>query len=70
MLKIDQIKIPVDGSRQDIIKKISRTIGVPEKYISNLHIVKRSLDARKKPNLFYVYSVAFSVNNEEKIFQK
>ena len=33
-------------------------------------IVRRSLDARKKPELFYVYSVALSISGEEKILAR
>ncbi len=70
MLKIDQIKVPVNHNEQDIIKKIAQSIGVSQKEISNLHIIKRSIDARKKPELYYVYSIAFTVGNESKILKK
>lgn len=70
MLKIDQIKVPVAASKQDIVSKIAKVIGVNEKHISNIHIVKRSLDARKKPELFYVYSVAFTVQDEARVLKR
>ena len=70
MLKIDQIKVPVSATKQELLKKVAKNIGIQEKEISNVHILKRSLDARKKPTLFYVYSIAFSVNDELKFLKK
>ena len=34
------------------------------------HIHKRSIDARKKPTIFYSYAIDFQVKNEERILKK
>ena len=70
MLKIDQIKVPVKHTVQDIIKKTAHTLGIMVNEISDFRILKRSLDARKKPELYYVFSVAFSVKNESKLLKR
>ena len=71
MLKITQLKlnafIPEVEVRGRIIKKISGLLGIRKEDIKDLIILKRSLDARKKPEIFYNYSVAFSCFDEEKI---
>ncbi len=70
MLKIDQIKVPVKHGLQDVYKKVASTIGISNKELSDCRILKRSIDARKKPELYYVYSVAFSAPNEGKILKR
>ncbi len=71
MLKVTQLKlnafIPDDEIRGRIIKKTAGLLGIQKEDIKDLIILKRSLDARKKPELFYNYSIAFSCRNEEKI---
>ncbi|MBE5957871.1 MAG: FAD-dependent oxidoreductase [Lachnospiraceae bacterium] len=70
MLKINQIKLSVEennihGSKEEfkkrLIKAISLKIGIREDSINELEIVKRSIDARKKPEIYYVYSVLVKV---------
>lgn len=63
MIKADQIKIDINeitDECNDILKNLSKTYRIPVKEISNLKILKKSIDARKKPQIYFVYSVAFS----------
>ncbi len=73
MLKLSQIKISAEISDNDIEnalkKKIVKTLNI-QGNVSDLKILKRSIDARKKPQIFYSYTVAFSVNNEKSVFEK
>lgn len=83
MLQINQLKIPaeeVSFVKDDINKeletiknKISRQLKVSLNEIKSIRILKKSLDARKKPQLFYVYSVCCGLKDgslEEKIVRK
>lgn len=70
MLRIDQIKLPIQHSENAIVNKIADAIKITSKEIKSYQILKRSIDARKKPDLYYVYSVAFSVDNEQKLLKK
>lgn len=60
MLRIDNIKIPVDTEDQEkaIIKKCAKLLGVTGKNITGFRILRQSIDARKKPDVFYQYQVA------------
>lgn len=49
--------------------KIARCIHVPESQIKSLGIGRKSLDARKKPRLFYTYTVVFECEDEERILR-
>ena len=50
-------------------KKIAKTLHIKESDFLEFHIVKKSLDARRKPDLVYLYSVIFSVAEEEKVLR-
>ena len=69
MIRIRQIKINLD-SKQDIKDKVSKILHINVNEIKNLKINKKSLDARKKDNLFYVYEVDIEVENEKKLLRK
>ena len=69
MIRIRQIKINLD-SKQDLKSKVAKILHINEKEILNLKINKKSLDARKKDNLFYVYEVDIEVLNEKKLLRK
>ena len=50
-------------------KKIARILHIKETDFLEFHITKKSLDARRKPDLVYLYSVTFSVAEEEKLLR-
>ena len=74
MIRIGQIKISCGISRKDhkkiLIKKASKMLNLKEGGIKELSIVKRSLDARKKPDIFWVYTVDVKVSDEADILRK
>lgn len=70
MIRIKQIKVSVEANKDTLVKKIANKLHVKSQDILHLQIIKRSLDARLKPQLFYVYEVDVEVLNEEKILKK
>lgn len=71
MLRIRQIKVPIDKDNENfLLTAISKILKVNIKDLSNLTIVKKSLDARKKDNVHYVYEIDIKVNYEDKILKK
>jgi len=76
MLQINQIKIPVEktfDNKQEIeacINAAARKLNINKSMIYDLTIQKKSMDARKKPILYYVYSITCSVKNEREILKK
>ncbi|WP_022763772.1 NAD(P)/FAD-dependent oxidoreductase [Butyrivibrio sp. XPD2006] len=77
MIRINQIKIQhdenMDYSTKAMVeflkKKACRILKIQEINIESLSIVKHSLDARKKPELYHIYTIDLKVNGkpEEKI---
>lgn len=56
MIRITQIKVP-PGQENRLISYVAKTISVTADEIKTMEIVKCSLDARKKPDLFWIYTV-------------
>lgn len=55
---------------QQLEKKILKLLKIQPKDLQSFSIVRRSLDARKKPTLYYSYIVDVSASNESQILHK
>ena len=73
MLRIKDIKVKVED-KDKLNKKIASKLGIKEENIKNIKILKESIDARRKPDIYYVYEVAIDtdvkLNLEEYIEEK
>ncbi len=58
MIKINLNNIPLNYDDNYLINNISKKLNINKNQIKNIKIIKKSLDARKKPNIFYYLSVA------------
>ena len=47
MIRINQIKLPVTHTKEKLTEKICRQLHIAESDLLEVHIVKKSLDARK-----------------------
>lgn len=70
MIRIDQLKLPIEHTTDQFEKKLLKVLNIQKKELKEYHIRKRSLDARKKPELYYVYSVDLRVKNEEPVLRR
>lgn len=73
MIKISGIKInteEIHDEKASISEAVSDFFSVPVNDFSLVKILKKSLDARKKPLLFYTYSVVIKAENENVFFRK
>ncbi len=70
MLKINQIKLDINHEKSDVLRSVLRLLKVKEEDIKEWYIDKVSIDARKKPSLFYVYSVCVTVANETQVLNR
>ena len=65
-IRIDQIKIkPESDCRESLIREAAERLHISEKDITDLRILKKSIDARKKPDVFLLYQVAVDVSCDE-----
>ncbi len=70
MIRVSEVKLPIEGNQKALEKKLAKALRVPVEDIRAYRIFKRSLDARKKDNIHYVYVVDVEVKNEKKILEK
>lgn len=69
MIRINQLKLPISHSKEELLKKAAKTLKVNPAQIQDLRIIRQSLDARKKPELFFVYSVDCCVKSEKQVLK-
>lgn len=70
MIQIQQLKLHIDHTEADLREKIVRQLHIREDALLSYHIEKRSLDARRKPELFYVYTVWARIQGESRFLKK
>lgn len=70
MLKINQIKLPVGHAPEELEQKIRKTLRLSRGEAFSYKIVRKSFDARKKPEIYEVYSVTVEIKDEDKILKK
>lgn len=62
MIKIDGLRLQVGFDDNEILTKIAKTLKIKSNLIRNFEIIRLSIDARKKPNVFYVANVGVELN--------
>lgn len=67
MLKIDNIKLKPSYKNSDLLKAAAQRLKIPESDIKSYKILKKSVDARKKSSIFYIFSLAAELKNEDSV---
>lgn len=71
MIRIRQLKINISKKQEHaLLKKITKVLNIKEEMLVSFKIIKKSLDARKKDNLFYVYEVDVELHSEENVLKR
>ncbi len=70
MLQITQLKLPVRHSEEALYEKAAKSLSIRRTEIKTIRILKKSIDARDKNNLCFVYSIACEVSQEKRIIHK
>ena len=65
MQRINGIKLKIGESESSLIGKVAKQQRVKPENIKYFKIVKKSLDARDRNNIFYTYNVDFSLIEEK-----
>ena len=66
MIRISNIKIYEDLDNDNLIDVVTKKFKIDKNDILEWHIVKKSIDARKKDNVHYNYSIDLKLKNESK----
>lgn len=66
MLRLNEIKLPIDSEETELYKIVCNMLHIKREEIKELIIYKRSIDARDKSNIIFVYTLNLQVENEER----
>ncbi|WP_230399966.1 NAD(P)/FAD-dependent oxidoreductase [Novisyntrophococcus fermenticellae] len=69
MIRITQLKLPVEHTALQLKEKIAKELRIPVEQVQSYEIVKRSVDARKLP-ITFVYQIDVKTSQEYKILSK
>lgn len=67
MIRINQLKLPINHTAEEMEKKLCKILHIKKNDIEKISISKKSLDARKKPDLMFVYTVDVLLKNESRL---
>lgn len=70
MIRISQIKLPVNYTKDMLEKKVCRILKVQKDEIFSIKLAKCSIDARKKPEIFYSITVEVEAKKEEQLIKR
>ena len=66
MIRLRDIALPPEHNAHQLRFEAARLLGIPNSKIRSLKIVRRSVDARKKPDVKNIYTVDVAVEGNEK----
>src|ERR1019366_7642856 len=70
MLRIAELRLPLDHAPDALRAAILAKLKIAPSALENFTVVKRGHDARKKPRIFYVYTVDVAVKDEAEILAR
>lgn len=68
MLRINQLQLPVEHSKEDFIKKVKKILRTDKE--PEITVVRRSVDARKKPELYFNYVLNIEIDNQKEVYRR
>src|SRR5207253_3087159 len=71
MLRITELKLPIDHPEEDLRPAIVQRLGIASDDLLDFTLFKRSYDARKKSSeLCFIYTIDLRVDDEAKLLHK
>lgn len=70
MIRINQLKLPLDHTEEDLWTKAAKALKIPVKEIDSVKIMKQSVDARKKEDIHFTYCIEVETAKEESVIHK
>lgn len=70
MLRVNQVKIGTGHTEEQLRKKTAETLHILPQEILDMKIIRQSIDARRKPEVFYSYSLDVKVKDENKVLHR
>jgi uncharacterized FAD-dependent dehydrogenase len=69
MIRLNEIKMPLGTTELEVKKEVSKILHIKESDIKDFSLARRSIDSRKKDNIFLVYcaSIETDLNEDNRI---
>lgn len=68
MLRIPQLRLPVEHTEEELTERVKKLLKCKE--TPEITIIRRSIDARKKPELYFNYILNVRVKNQEQVYRR
>lgn len=70
MIRIQQLKLPITHTEEQLLKKIAKALRIQPDAVETYKIRRQSIDARKKNDVVFVYTIDAAVKNEADILHR
>ena len=70
MLRLSQVKLPIDHGDEDLPNAVLRRLRIPAEQLLDWRLVKRSIDARRRDRIQLIYSVDVRVQSEAALLRR
>ncbi|MDH3064199.1 NAD(P)/FAD-dependent oxidoreductase [Achromobacter insolitus] len=70
MLRLSEIKLPLNHTPEELPAAILKKLGVPASDLRGFTVASRSYDARKKHNILLIYTLDVDVDNEAALLKR
>ncbi len=64
MLRLNELRLPLDHSEADLTQAVAGRLGVPDAMVADARVVRRAIDARKKTAIALTYTVEVEMADE------
>ena len=70
LIRIQNLRLPIDGTPEQLRAKAARLLGIRPSQITQLSLARQSIDARRKSDVHYVCAVNLSAPGEEGLVRR
>ena len=70
MLRLSELRLPLDHTDDDLNQALLRHLRIPPEHLLEQHLVKRSVDARRRDRIQLIYSMDVRVKGEAALRRK
>lgn len=70
MIRIQQLKLNPGHTKEELLQKVCKLLRCRQEFIKDYNIVKQSIDARKKNDLKFIYTIDVTIDKEMEVFKK
>ena len=70
MIRISQMKMPISHGPEELPAKAAGMLHIKRTDILSWKIIRKSVDARKKPDIYFIYTIDLEVRDEERLLRR